>query len=146
MLRDDIQLIFESALESFPYITTSRLGLRYINEIKTESKNPLDWSDYIQKNLLHLFKYKEDRNYLSRLMHNMEYNFDNFNLRFLYGIANPAYPARITQNLFVLDFDAYIHASILREEVLNHFDSFHGKIQKNFERVITDKLREVMNG
>ena len=84
-------------LDHFKDTQVSRIGLRAINEIVIDEINPLDWSKYINKNLLHHFKFGTDSASLSRVFHNLEYNFNDFNLRFQFGMHNPDYPAKIAK-------------------------------------------------
>lgn len=80
-----------------------------------------------------------------RNFHNMEFKYDDFNLRFQFGMHNPDYPAAIRQKIFILDFDAYFQGAFENNQMPAMLDNFHNAIQTLFERSITDNLRERMN-
>ena len=123
----------------------SRIGMRAINELKMDEQKPLDWSEYVNPELLHLLDFGEDTKFLSRAFHNLESNFGDFNLRFQFGMHNPDYPAKIVKKVFILDFDAYYQGLTDRDQLTECCDRYHEKLQEYFEASITDKLREKMN-
>jgi uncharacterized protein (TIGR04255 family) len=139
----------EIATEFFKAINQaqpSRLGLRYINEIDINDGDPLDWKKYIYPPLLGLFSFSVEDARPTRIFHNIESVFDDFNLRFQFGINNPDYPAPIRRKIFVLDYDAYHKGPIEPTEIFILLDKYHLRIQKMFESNITQDLRDIMNG
>ncbi len=146
LMRDEFFEIIELFFKHFKDALGSRLGLRYINEISLPDDAPFAWEGYINSKLLGLFNVCENNDSLSRIFHNLEYNYGDFNLKFQFGMHNPDYPANIVKKIFILDYDAYFQGVQDKNEILNNLDKFHSKIQKLFEYCIDDKLREVMHG
>lgn len=136
-----VEVFFAACDEAQP----SRLGLRYVNELKRPGENPLSWSDYVDSDLLGMFGYEVEGAEPSRIFHNFELAFDGFNLRFQFGIHNPDYPAPIRQKVFVLDFDAYYKGLLEPGDIPGALDSYHLQVQRLFERSITDRTREILN-
>jgi uncharacterized protein (TIGR04255 family) len=129
-------------------IQPSRVGLRYVNVIQLDEANPTDWSSYIASQLLALFEFpsEADRATISRVFHNLELMFDDFNLSYRLGMHNPDYPARIRQKVFVLDLDAFTRSVAEFRGIERLLDDFHMAIQRYFEESITENLRRIMNG
>lgn len=123
-----------------------RLGLRYINNIELDEANPLDWTNYLHPNMLSLFEfYPDDKKSLSRIFHNVEFNYEDYNLRYQFGMHNPDYPAKIKRKVFVLDFDAYSQGLLESKDLSDKLDVFHKQTQLLFELSIKDDLRNKMN-
>lgn len=91
-VRDEFTRLLEVCFDLFKEAQPSRLGLRYINKIHFPDGNPLDWNDYINNMLLSLFSFPEDKRRLSRIFHNLEFAFEEFNLRYQFGMNNPDFP------------------------------------------------------
>lgn len=145
-LKDDFESIMNVLFEAYTDSQGKRLGLRYINEIKLLEENPFMWSDYLNKDLLGVFNLdSENLKMASRIFHNLEYNFDDFNLRYQFGMHNPDYPASIKKKAFILDYDAYFQGVLDEKKIKSNIDGFHSKIQDLFELSITDKLRAILN-
>jgi uncharacterized protein (TIGR04255 family) len=108
-----------------------RLGLRYINKIKKGDQNYFEWEGELNKNLLAIFEVPkaEEKNNISRAFHNLILHYDDFDLRFQYGMHNPDFPAPIRQKLFILDFDAYSNSLIQGENIETKLDTLHEKIK-----------------
>lgn len=147
LVKGEFIRILDCVAELFARVQCSRVGLRYLNTIDLTEPNPTDWSAYLAPQMLSLFQFppKEDRRALSRVFHNIEFAFDDFNLRYRLGMHNPDYPARIRRKIFVLDLDAYTQSAVGLREVGRLLDDFHATIQRYFEQSITDKLRSLMN-
>lgn len=123
-----------------------RLGLRYINKISfLNEANPLKWNKYFNENLLKLIEFSHEKEKLARIFNNLEFSFDDFHLRFQFGMHNPDFPTPIKQKIFILDFDAYNYTIIEQGDLHQNMDLLHNKIQTYFEKSITDELREKMD-
>lgn len=148
LVKAEFVRILDQVAEIFGEVQSSRVGLRYVNNIELAEQNPTDWSAYIVPQLLSLFEFppEVDRPTLSRVFHNLEMSLDNFNLSYRLGMHNPDYPARIRQKVFVLDLDAYTQSLVKIRDVGHLLDDFHGTVQRYFELSITNNLRTVMNG
>lgn len=144
-LRSEFLAVGRAIFDSFDQAQPSRLGLRYINQIEPSGRGPLAWNEYVNGELLGLLSYKMEGAQPIRIWNNVELAFDEFNLRFQFGVHNPDLPARIKRGEFILDYDAYFKGLIDPDEISDQLDKYHDTIQTMFERSITDDLREVMN-
>lgn len=147
-LRKTFLGIAEALFDAFPDVpdlAVNRLGLRYFNNIEMPESNLTDWSEYLSPNLLPIFSVADDTKAISRAFHNLEMNYGDMNLTFLYGMYNFDYPAPIRQKAFTLDFDGYVAKPLTRETLPASLDALHGRIARYFESSITDKLRNLMN-
>jgi len=145
-LRDEFFNIVSTFFDVFPEAQGSRIGLRYINEITLEDENVFDWSKYINDNLLGVFNFYDNKSNYARLLNNIEFNFDDFILKFHFGMHNPDYPSKIVKKVFILDYDAFHQGLMDRTLIQNCVDKFHSKIQNLFEMSIKSDLREILNG
>jgi uncharacterized protein (TIGR04255 family) len=122
-----------------------RIGLRFINNIKINKGSPFDWKDYITESLLaNLNGEIIEEEKLSRIITQLIYKEDEFNMNFNYGIFNVEYPAKISRKEFLLDYDCYTEDPN-PNDIKRLASVFHGEIQSLFEKSIKEKLREVMN-
>lgn len=144
-LCDEFLDIVNSFFGCFDQAQPSRLGLRYINQLDVLGASPLDWQDYVSEDLLGLFSYTVEEAVPSRILHNIEFVFADFSLRFQFGVHNPDYPAAIRRRAFILDYDAYFKGLLEWQNIQDCLDKYHGAIQNMFERNIKSKLREAMS-
>jgi uncharacterized protein (TIGR04255 family) len=144
-LREEFLAILNPLFSTCRDAQPSRIGLRYINTLPAASPDPFKWDGYIDRSLLGLLSFTVSEAERVRVFHNYECAFPDFNLRFQFGMPNPDYPAPIRQPVFILDFDAYRKGLFDTAEAGDHLGRFHQKIQSLFERVITAKLREVLD-
>ncbi len=131
--------------QSFPDTMVARFGLRYINQIEIDVRNPTTWEGYFAESLLASRAFLREGEEIARLITVTELNYEELALRFQYGMPNPDFPARIKRPFFVLDFDAYVSQAHALSEVLTYMDSAHGHIQDLYERSITNELRGKMD-
>ena len=144
VLKREFIPIVDALLASYDDLQGKRLGLRYINEIVLSEGDLLNWSNYIDGRLLTSLTFPEDPNQICRAFTNLEINHRDFIVRFQYGMFNPDYPASIRRKNFTLDYDAYYQGLQDTEDVKQNLDRFHDALQKEFERSITDELRNKM--
>jgi len=144
-LKKEFFLVLDKISEMYPEARISRSGLRYINNIEINEKNPLSWGKYLNTNLLAIFKIPEDKNTISRAFHNLELKYDDMNIRFQYGMHNPDYPSIIRKKSFILDFDAYLSGEQEISKISDQINKYHDIIENLFENSIKDGLREKMN-
>ena len=145
VLKDDFMQALHELFNILPDAQISRLGLRYINEIELQESNPFEWGNYLQPELCGAMQVASTKEELSRALSVLEFNLDDFILRFQFGMHNPDYPARIKRKSFILDFDAYYQGLLEQGEVEVNLTKFHDRIQMLFEQSITPGLREIMN-
>lgn len=122
---------------------SSRIGVRYINSIDLNESEPLEWSEYLNEDILGIVSFHASEN-VSRVFHVLEYNFDGQSLKYQFGLPNPDYPAVIRKKQFILDLDSYFTGAFDEREIYDCIGSCHRKIQELFEKSITDKTRDLM--
>ncbi|NQE53126.1 hypothetical protein C5S29_05995 [ANME-1 cluster archaeon GoMg3.2] len=140
-----IDMVTKSLFELFPSIVSTRLGLRYINQINLEEKHPFEWDNLLNKSLLDSMNFFSDKEDMSRYITLIELNKEDYRLRFQYGIANSLYPSPIIRKEFVLDYDCFTFESLEKtEEILGKVKEFNEVISNMFEKSIEDGLRKIM--
>jgi len=125
-------------------LTITRCGLRFINKIKFTEGNPLDWSDYINPDLLKsMDAFSESKPDISRMMSQICLNKDSYNLNFNFGIYNAEFPGKVSRREFILDYDCFTK-ECSSDGVEKQLTTFGTEIQKMFEKSIMPNLRTVM--
>lgn len=143
--KDEFILILNKFISAFPESQIGRVGLRYVNNIEINEKNPLSWSKYINKNLLSSFKFVTDKESISRVFNNLEIKYDDMRIKFQYGMHNPDYPSPIKKKIFILDYDVYYIGACDKSDVSDMICKYHEKIISLYETSIKDGLRDKMN-
>lgn len=143
--KSDFFGISDILFKSYRGLQVSRLGLRYVNNIELQEPNPIDWSNYLNDNLLSFINLADDRNTISRAFHTLDLNLGNMKIRFRYGMHNPDYPAPIRKKLFILDYDAFLEGLQNEADMISNIDKFNNEIESMFEKCIKDGLREIMD-
>ncbi len=95
--------------------------------------------------LLSIFNVADDKTKIARAFNNLTLNYDNFKLRFQYGMWNSDFPATIRKKVFILDYDAYDESLWSKDEIIKFLPIFHDKIEQLFEMSIKQALRDKMN-
>lgn len=107
-LLSDIKNVVSVFLSAFNVKTVNRVGLRYSNRIRIEDKNPLDWSKYIQPELLGSLNFvTKNKLKIARSMSQLTIKGEDYDLNFNYGIFNDGFPSEVSTRDFVLDYDCY---------------------------------------
>lgn len=146
-LQHNFAILLRHFCDAIDDIDIHRFGLRYVNQINlADESNPTDWRDYLSADLLAGFGLADDAKTVSRIFNVIEFMYsDGTQLKFQYGMPNPAYPSVIRRKLFVLDYDAVASGlSLNSKSTLPHLERFHKKVNDSFEQVITDGLRAKM--
>lgn len=126
-------------------VVIKRFGLRFINNIDIRDKTAsTKWENYLNKNLLSIFKIPGKKDVILRAFHNLVFKYDNIFLIFKYGMYNPDFPAQIKKKVFILDYDAYYEGLLDPKDVPKYMDSFHKRIYTLFEDCIIDEVRKKM--
>ncbi|HUW18891.1 MAG TPA: TIGR04255 family protein [Sedimentisphaerales bacterium] len=147
-LKADFVAIIEKLFEVYEKdkaIVIKRFGLRYINNIKLQEDNPMDWSKYLNSTILQMFAAANDKTNICRALNTIVLNYGDILLKFQYGMNNPDYPALIRSKEFILDYDAFYEGSQDKDSIIENLERFHNKIEEFFEKCITDELRKEMN-
>ena len=150
-----IEELFHPLLEeifSIPNIQISRVGIRYINQLRKhhacfEDINKIsDWKKYINSDLISNITFIDELN-TSNLISSIEMNYDGFMVRFKYGINNINYPLPIKEPIFILDYDGFTTNLITSMEDFKDIeDNIHTRIEELFEKSINEDLRKVLDG
>lgn len=143
-LKNDFELLLD-VLDNQIDFSVERFGLRFINQIEIDENDPLNWSPYINDDLLASFNIVKNKKEISRVFSNIIQKYDDgLNLNFQYGMHNPDYPSRIKNKMFILDFDAFIQGVMEKDFIKEIFEKAHCKIENLFETSIKENLREKM--
>ncbi len=140
---DNIHSVLDAFYKEYKDLGANRIGLRYVNVVDPDEGNPLSWNDYIEEKILGIIDF-HDGQYLTRIFHILEYNYDGQAIKFQFGISNPDYPALIKRKQFVLDIDSYFHGTFTLTEIMDNIVQAHEKIQELFEKSITKKTKDLM--
>jgi len=144
--KNDMFSIYEKFQSVFDIPTFSRIGLRYVNEIRIPEGNPLNWEglikDFLVKSTLAGLSSEMK---LTRSMHQfMAKHDDDISILFQYGIFNPEYPNPVSRREFILDIDCSVSATIEKGEIIDRLVELNAVAEKTFENSIDDKLRKLM--
>ncbi len=146
-LRETFLTLADTLLTAFPEVGdlgVNRFGLRFFNNIELTESNLTDWTAYLNPDLISIFSMIDDKSAIARAFNNLELNYGDLKLTFLYGMYNFEYPEPIRQKSFTLDFDGYIAREQNKDEIAGSLDALHEKISSYFEKSITDKFREMI--
>ena len=143
-LQKQFSEIFKILGSKYKIESFNRIGLRYVNEIegfKEEyfSKELLINQSFL-KNLIGKSKSFEEALSLGR----MGLKNDNTTTNFVYGKPNKNYPAKQTDQIFLLDYDSFA-TGVHKDDLLDIIDKLHQNIINLFEASIADVLRKEMN-
>lgn len=146
ILKDDFLSISKSLFTTYELFNIKRFGLRYINKIKLNEKNPTNWTKYLNANLLKTLKIYSNQLSISRAFHVLELNMDEIRMKFQFGMYNTDYPATIHKKEFILDYDAYYPNLIQNySELEKYLEQCRNEIKNLFEACIKDDLRRKMS-
>ena len=80
-------------------VSFSRVGFRFLNRFDFDVEpSKMDWSKYFQSELVSVEKFVPDAEAVSRLLHLVEFNYEDGLLRFQFGQSNPDHPAPIRRS------------------------------------------------
>lgn len=144
--RDFVQRVIQNLGAENSSAKTSRIGLRYINQIIFNEGNPFDWAGLIKDPLTSNLSFIERQNELSRLIGIIELNRSDYFIKFQYGWFNSEYPNPIAKKEFLLDYDCYSKDETDLSLVLNQVDTYHTAIRELFEYSTLEDLKTIMRG
>lgn len=142
--KEIVGLVIDAAFKIYGDTEIKRIGLRYINEIVLSEGNAFDWVAFINRSLISCLDFRLEREDLSRSMGIFEFNRENHNVLFQFGMYNPDYPNSIAQKVFVLDYDCYSTDLLNMSNVMNMLETLQKDEEALFERSIENGLREKM--
>lgn len=146
-LLSDIGTGIVKLMAEFNVQTVIRVGLRYINKLKPEDQNPMDWKKYLNKNLLGNLEFSKGKFKLARSMGQIVIKNENDDIVFNYGQWNDDFPNEITKKEFILDFDCYskFPSPATELDVETTTKEFNQKIEDLFESCITTEFKNLLN-
>lgn len=141
--------LFKKVVDSFflayKDVSVKRVGLRYINNMKTGAiPQPVAWDGYINvkyRNILEIF----EKNEYMRAMSVLDIDKEDYKLRVQYGVYNQDYPALPVKKEFIIDIDAYSMGLILQSEYEALLSKMHTEIHTIFESFLEEGMRGVLN-
>ena len=143
--RAEFDEAFNALVQLYPDVRITRIGLRYINQIRLEQGNPLDWETYLAAGLVTSVKAGISNGAtLVKSMHQLHVRRDNLNLLFHYGISNPEYPAAVSRREFVLDLDCHKMEVVPPNEVTTTITALNEMCESTFEASILPAFRALM--
>jgi len=145
-LFEDIKNVVQVFIKQHEVKHFNRIGLRFINEIKLSENEQLDWTNYINDNLISNITFvKENNKKLARALGLLVFKEEMGNVNFNYGMWNSEYPNEINRKEFILDYDCFSRLGITDEEIYDLAEHFHGYIEDLFEVSIKEKFRNLLN-
>jgi len=136
--------VWNGFVEIYKPSIITRIGLRYINEIKLEG-NPFEWQNLLNENLYSsLNVFPDMQGSIARSMHQLHLKDDDYKVTFQFGVFNSEYPNTIAQKEFILDYDCVSDDEHEPQDVLGKFSGFNEKIWSLFEKSIGDGIREIL--
>lgn len=138
----NIKQIFSKLQELHPSQAFNKIGLRYINEIKLNESNPLDWKQYIHSELispLNFFSAKDGD--LSKELVQLSLNKSDFSVGLVIGMWNSEYPNPITKKELIMDIDCRTLVPIEASEVLAKTTELNAFATEVFERATSDEFK-----
>lgn len=143
----DYKEIISPFFTRFSISTINKIGLRYINNINLNSiKTDFEWKTFIKPDLLGgISVAKRTKAKLARMMTQLEFKYENEDLRFVYGIWNADYPNENTRQEFVMDFDCRSRFPLEPgQDAMTIIEKYNAHIQDLFEKNITDSFRGIL--
>jgi uncharacterized protein (TIGR04255 family) len=138
--RDLVEFLL-NALQKAGVKEFSRIGLRYVNEIRLPGR-ALDWAGVIDEKILTAVLARPMANgRMQRSMHQICEIHDDDQLVLNYGLVNPDFPAPLVQRHFVLDIDCVRQGSVLLAEAIERVQALNDLATSAFESCIGEKLR-----
>lgn len=141
-----VSKILNAFFSVYSQVLITRVGLRYINQIKLDEKDFFEWKNYLNGSLISHLSFIEKPEVIRRSFNRFDLKIDDdTNLLFQYGIHNETFPEKITKKEFALDFDCYSQIQVEKEQVMAKLDEFHKIIKDFFEKSIEDGFRKKLD-
>ena len=121
-------------------VTVKKAELRYINIVKLVG-DPLEWKNYIKRELLALLNFPREEGEISRAMNLLELTREGYNVRFQSGLWNRDYPNPVAKREFILDYTCYSTQECDIKGVIELARKFHTEIEQLFDDSILKNLK-----
>ena len=121
-----------------------RFGLRYINQITLNEGNPFNWENWINPNLFKSLEFVSEKKTLARYMGVIAYNYDDFLMKFQYGMYNSEFPNPISKREFVLDYDCYTKEPHDFNETFTLLDHMHELVKEKFNYSVGSEIKKII--
>jgi uncharacterized protein (TIGR04255 family) len=147
--KDDINVLLGPFMSAAKITTIQRMGLRYVNRIKLDESKPLEWTKYINNDLIGSLKFiRENSLRIARAMNQLVVKGSNADVIVNYGLWNQDYPNELTRKDFVLDLDcaSRLPFDVNESPILDLLTEYNGQLTSLFELSIEDGLRSKMGG
>lgn len=122
---------------------SSRLGLRYINQIEINEGNPFDWNGWINSNLIKSLEFGTKET-LAQHLGVITYILDDFQIRFQYGMYNSEFPNPISKREYVLDYDCFTREPHDYAETMDLLRRMHDLIEDKFNESIDTEMQKII--
>lgn len=143
--KGEIDGIISALIKNHPKAVVSRVGLRYINEIRFDAGNALDWKGLIDPNLEVSAKAGIPTGMkLAKSMHQLQVFNDDLTMLIHYGLPNPDFPGELVRRHFVLDIDAFKTGPFSVPEAPQCVATLNAACEAAFESYIAGDLRDKM--
>jgi len=145
-LFNDIKNVVQKFISKHKIKTFNRIGLRFVNEIKLQEDQQLNWTKYLNDDLIANLSFvgKQGKK-IARAMGLFVFKEEKGDMNFNFGVWNGEYPNEVNRKEFILDYDCFSKLGITDEEVLDRAEAFHLYIENLFEASIKDGFRDLLN-
>jgi uncharacterized protein (TIGR04255 family) len=147
-LLEDVRGAFDTFVEAYQLRVLERASLRFSNVIKLSDQNPLEWSNYINPDLLGNVKFaRSNSTPVARAMSQLIIKGVTSNTAFNYGIWNRDFPNEVSRKEFVLDYEQFTNFAFspIESRPSALAQSFEENIKQLFEKSIGQELRRMLS-
>jgi len=145
VLKKQFEKVFATLKNQFNFEDVNRVGLRYINVIPYNKGT--DWRKYIAAELSSIDKFYNNigKKLFKKLLCLSRVSLKNEDtiINFIAGNPNKNYPAAITKEELLLDYDSFC-SNVDVDDVVSKLEILHQNILSLFEKSITEELRILM--
>ena len=142
---DNFRFVHRAFADLYRIETASRIGLRYINEVKLDEGNALDWQGIIKPDFVAgVLAGVPPTMRMTRSMHQLTAAEDDVSLILNYGLHNPEFPNPLVRRNFVIDLDFSVAGDIRAGDLEPKVRDLNRRSEELFESIIDDQLRDRM--